>query len=229
MKDGRRGWAWLATAGCEFGGEQMLVEFGADGVHVAGLAVAEQVAGAAGVHVGEADGDACAELLLRLERVQAAQRGGGQGLSAFGEKIGVATRCAAPTRPRIWCSWGQAEPVRAGDQDGVGAWMSSPASMMLVASSTSWSPAANPATASSSACGLRRPWAMTTDSSGASSARAGGKRLGVLDPGANDEALAAAGALTHQGFAHDHGIPGEHEGPCRLPADRGCCDDADLA
>jgi hypothetical protein len=159
---------------------------------VPGLVLAEQFAGAAKIEVAGADREAGAQLVQRLHRPKPLQRRR-RDLGAFlGQQHQIAAHATAPTRPRSWWSW--ARPKRSARQISIvlARGMSSPASMMLVASSTSPSPSAKPHHLVVDLGGPHLAMGLAEAEARHQGLQPLGHRRHVLDPGHTDEALAAA-------------------------------------
>ena len=99
--------------------QQPAVEVEADGLHVAVLLLAQQVAGAADLQVAHGDVVARAQGLELLQRRQAAARLGGQPLARRGHQVGEGPVVAAADPPAQLVELGQSEAVGAVDDDGV--------------------------------------------------------------------------------------------------------------
>ena len=81
--------------------QHLLIKLDADFADMAGLFLAQQIAGAANIHVVAGDGKARAQLIERLQHFQPPRRGVGQLLVRRRGEIGIGARLERPMRPRI--------------------------------------------------------------------------------------------------------------------------------
>ena len=100
--------------------QQVLVELGADLLDMAGLFLAQQVAGAADVEVVARQGEAGAEVVHRLHCAQALLRRRGQLLARRQGEIGVGAELGTADPPAELVELGQSIHVRAVHDQGVG-------------------------------------------------------------------------------------------------------------
>ena len=100
--------------------EHLHVQLEAEGGDVAGLLVAEQVAGAADLQVAHGDLEAGAQLGVVAERAEALGRLLGEGRGAGVQQVRVGALAAAADPPAYLVELGEAEHVRALDDQRVG-------------------------------------------------------------------------------------------------------------
>ena len=100
--------------------QHLLIEFDADFADMAGLLLAQKIAGAANIHVMAGDGETGAQLVQRLQHFQPPRRGFGQLLVGGRGQIGIGALLGAADAAAQLVELRQAEHVGALDDQGVG-------------------------------------------------------------------------------------------------------------